>query len=201
MALIFGGDILISLHRIKTQHSIQLFELNILRSFYKKWLIPDLIAAIPFALFLANPFFEFLHLLKLIKVVYLAYMLSRIYIRYKNAIVLMQFMYWLSLLSHWLSCGWLYVRGIVETATASDYIGALYWVVATLTTVGYGDITPQNNIERIYAIVTMVLGYSLIGYLIGSIAGILTKKNPSQERYQQNLELLANAVRARPTAA
>ena len=194
LAGVFGLDVIISLKRIKTQHSAQLFELNILRSFYKKWLIPDALAAIPFALFLANPFFEFLHLLKLIKVIYLAYMLSRIYIRFNNAIVLMQFVYWLSLLSHWLSCGWLYIRGIVETATVSDYISALYWTVATLTTVGYGDITPESDLERIYAVVTMILGYSLIGYLIGSIAGILTKKNPSQEKYQQNLELLANAV-------
>ena len=112
LALVFGLDVLISLQRIKTQHSVQLFELSILRSFYKKWLVPDILAAIPFALFFANPFFEFLHLLKLIKVVYLAFMISRIYIRFKNTIVLMQFVYWLSLLSHWLSCGWLYIRGL-----------------------------------------------------------------------------------------
>ena len=84
---------------------------------------------------------------------------------------------------------------VVETATSSDYINALYWTVATLTTVGYGDITPETDSERVYAVVTMVLGYSLIGYLIGSIAGIITKKNPSQEKYQHNLEQLANAVR------
>ena len=195
LALVFGIDILISLKRIKAKHSVQFFELSILRNFYKRWLIPDIIAAIPFALFFANPFFEFLHLLKLIKVVYLTFILSRIYIRLKNGIVLLQFVYWLSLLSHWVSCGWMYVRGIVETATASDYVNALYWTVATLTTVGYGDITPQTDAERIYAVVTMVLGYSLIGYLIGSIAGILSKKNPSREKYDQNLEQLANAVR------
>jgi len=46
----------------------------------------------------------------------------------------------------------------------------LYWVVTTMTTVGYGDITPTNNLERAYAVVVMILGATVFGYIIGSIA-------------------------------
>ena len=39
---------------------------------------------------------------------------------------------------------------------------AVYWAVVTITTVGYGDITPQTIPGRFIAAIAMVMGYSLI---------------------------------------
>lgn len=39
---------------------------------------------------------------------------------------------------------------------------AMYWAIVTMTTVGYGDISPGTAIGRIVASILMVLGYSLI---------------------------------------
>merc|ERR1719313_216874 len=50
------------------------------------------------------------------------------------------------------------------------YAVTLYWVFTTMTTVGYGDITPTNDLERIYAVVVMIFGATVFGYIIGSIA-------------------------------
>ena len=44
-----------------------------------------------------------------------------------------------------------------------------------MTTVGYGDITPTNMAERIYAICAMFFGATMFGYVIGSIASIYEK--------------------------
>lgn len=33
------------------------------------------------------------------------------------------------------------------------YVASLYWVSTTITTVGYGDLSPRSTAERIYAIV------------------------------------------------
>lgn len=194
ISLLFAADTLISRQRIKAHQSIQLAEYSTLRSYYASWLWFDILAAIPFGLFFPYSFLSLLRLLKLVKVVYLARIITRVYIHLRNTIILVQFVYWTASIAHWLSCGWLLLRGI-DGAVFSAYVTAMYWTVATLTTVGYGDITPNTDAERLYTIFTMILGYSLIGYLIGSIAGILTKKNPVQERYLQNLEQLSHAVR------
>ena len=39
-----------------------------------------------------------------------------------------------------------------------QYLSALYWAITTLTSVGYGDITPQNDWELLFCVVCMILG-------------------------------------------
>ena len=37
-----------------------------------------------------------------------------------------------------------------ETTTAVRYLYSLYWSLTTLTTVGYGDVIPHNELEIAY---------------------------------------------------
>ena len=39
-----------------------------------------------------------------------------------------------------------------------QYVVSLYWSFTTMTTLGYGDITPQNSSERIFAMACMLFG-------------------------------------------
>ncbi len=41
---------------------------------------------------------------------------------------------------------------------------SVYWAIVTITTVGYGDITPHTPLGRILASVLILIGYSIIGY-------------------------------------
>lgn len=43
-----------------------------------------------------------------------------------------------------------------------------------MTTVGYGDITPYNDIDKVLAITAMVVGILLYGYILGAVAATLT---------------------------
>jgi len=49
---------------------------------------------------------------------------------------------------------------------------ALWWSVVTMTTVGYGDYTPQGGTGRLLAVIIMFTGISLISFLTASIASI-----------------------------
>lgn len=47
---------------------------------------------------------------------------------------------------------------------------AVYWAVVTLTTVGFGDITPNTAVGQILASVIMLLGYGLIAVPTGIVS-------------------------------
>ena len=46
---------------------------------------------------------------------------------------------------------------------------SIYWAIVTLTTVGYGDISPQTGLGQALAAVIMILGYSIIAVPTGFI--------------------------------
>jgi voltage-gated potassium channel len=54
-----------------------------------------------------------------------------------------------------------------QFATVGD---ALWWGLATLTTVGYGDVVPQTSTGRWAAAVIMITGIAVLGVLAGALA-------------------------------
>ena len=53
---------------------------------------------------------------------------------------------------------------------------SLWWTIVTLTTVGYGDITPTTPAGRMIAIVDMLLGVGLLAVMSANIASILVDR-------------------------
>lgn len=47
---------------------------------------------------------------------------------------------------------------------------AMWWAIVTITTVGYGDVTPVTLAGRMVAAVTMVMGYVMLGLPVGIVA-------------------------------
>ncbi len=47
---------------------------------------------------------------------------------------------------------------------------SIYWAVVTLTTVGYGDITPQTAIGQFFSSILMIIGYAIIAVPTGIIS-------------------------------
>lgn len=46
---------------------------------------------------------------------------------------------------------------------------SLYFVIVTMTTVGYGDILPQNNFEHYFVIVIVLISSLVFSFSINSI--------------------------------
>jgi len=57
---------------------------------------------------------------------------------------------------------------------------SVYWAIVTLTTVGYGDISPQTPLGQFLASVVMILGYSIIAIPTG-IVTVEWAQNHSQQ--------------------
>ena len=52
---------------------------------------------------------------------------------------------------------------------------SIYWAIVTLTTVGYGDISPQTDLGQILASGVMILGYSIIAVPTGIVSAEMSK--------------------------
>lgn len=54
---------------------------------------------------------------------------------------------------------------------------SIYWAIVTLTTVGYGDISPHTPLGQFIASVVMILGYAIIAIPTGIVSSEMTKLN------------------------
>lgn len=53
---------------------------------------------------------------------------------------------------------------------------SVYWAIVTITTVGYGDITPHTPLGQILASIIMLLGYAIIAVPTGIVSAELTRE-------------------------
>jgi voltage-gated potassium channel len=58
---------------------------------------------------------------------------------------------------------------------------SIYWAIVTMTTVGYGDISPQTVIGQVLASIIMILGYAIIAIPTGIVTSELNfmRSNPN----------------------
>ena len=67
----------------------------------------------------------------------------------------------------------------------TDLATSVYWAIVTMTTVGYGDITPITPIGRLLSAFVMLLGYTIIAVPTGIVTATIideTKEKPKDGR-------------------
>ena len=57
---------------------------------------------------------------------------------------------------------------------------AVYWAIVTMTTVGYGDITPQTDLGRLISAVMMLLGWGILAVPTGIVSAEMTARRVAQ---------------------
>jgi len=73
------------------------------------------------------------------------------------------------------SCGWRSVEwGTTSAPPPIDgYIKSYYWAITTLSTVGYGDISPVTQREEVVTILVMLTGNLIFAMLIGTLGSMM----------------------------
>jgi len=62
-----------------------------------------------------------------------------------------------------------------ETNGFTSIPRSIYWAIVTMTTVGYGDISPQTALGQTLASMIMLLGYTIIAVPTGIVASEMSK--------------------------
>ncbi len=157
---------------------------------YVRTLMPlDIIAAVMVFPAFNGTVLSLLGLLKLIHPTVFITSWRHQLLRRGNFLRMALFLYWMLVLIHLAASGWLYIRTEpIDAILQDEYIKALYWAATTLFTVGYGDIVPQSTFEMGYAMFVMMIGFLMMGYLVGNIAGLLNRPDPLRAQYSNALE-------------
>ncbi|MFW2514513.1 potassium channel family protein [Demequina sp. SO4-13] len=73
-----------------------------------------------------------------------------------------------------------------EADSAINTFGdALWWAIVTVTTVGYGDLSPVSVTGRVVAVAMMLVGIALIGVVTASVAAWFVSKTTGEEEREQ----------------
>ena len=81
------------------------------------------------------------------------------------------------------------------------YVCALYWAAATVSTVGYGDVSATNRTERITAVAVMTAGGVYFASLVGRVAALVERHGDASRRreaYREKLLSLRCFLRRHP---
>jgi len=172
----------------------------ILKRYFKCWFWIDLASILPFDIMgvamdsdTINQF-KGLRVVRLFRLAKLLRILraGRMFDRWESAIAinysmltLCKFLFLTVIVAHWMACAWHMVKnieddkvnnwvvkyGVQDLPVGELYIVALYWAVMTMSTIGYGDVTPATTAERVVATFGMFIGSSIFAYIVGAVTG------------------------------
>ncbi|XP_043215612.1 potassium voltage-gated channel unc-103-like isoform X6 [Amphibalanus amphitrite] len=193
--------------------------------YFKGWFIIDVVAAIPFDILLlgtktdesTTTLIGLLKTARLLRLVRVARKIDR-YSEYGAGFLLL-LMATFALVAHWLACiwyaigfaemsnptGWLhrlgeelnvpYENGGSGPSIKSRYVTALYFTFTAITSVGFGNVAPNTDAEKIFTICTMLIGSLMYASIFGNVSAIIQRLYSSTTRYHTQMLRVKEFVR------
>lgn len=159
-----------------------------------------------------SPSFELFKLVRLLKLVKLVRsrekimkMMTETFKLAKSGARIVYYMLLFIGFTHLNACTWVYIARLdkfsannwilsLGYADSSDelklYLSSFYFVITTITTVGYGDISGFNELEKIFCCILMILGVISFSFATGSLSSILTQQDSNAAKMKEDLNTL-----------
>mgnify|MGYP003336435340 CR=1 FL=1 len=193
------GDIFLRFQRpIQSSHGT-LHGAAARRHYLRTFFVFDLIGSLPWGIICNRLLLQgsawisvaFLSLFRLARVA----AFSRDFIRTPSRFFILRrlgiFLLWIGLVVHLVACGWVAVGGVTPgLPPGRTYVRALYWSVTTLSTTGFGDITPKTEPQMVYTMFAMIMGAGLYATVIANIASLITRADTARAAFDEKMERL-----------
>ncbi len=101
------------------------------------------------------------------------------------------FSYWLVAVIHLVALGWIVIgAGEADRTPGDQYIRAMYWAITTISTIGYGDYTPDHDSNRqiIYTGIIQLFGVAMFSYVIANVSSLVANLDVAKSAYRRRLE-------------
>ena len=168
----------------------------IAKNYMSSYFIIDLISMLSIiGRFLLDTKLRVLVLIALLRVVHFPQLLAKIedYFQFSRQVSTLfqlgKLVMAIILFAHWCGCilysvarvesgeTWITEAGLNPDELDSIYVACLYWAIATMSTIGYGDIHPTSFRERVMSIIIMIASSIIFGYILSSIGSLLVEIN------------------------
>ncbi|CAK63907.1 unnamed protein product (macronuclear) [Paramecium tetraurelia] len=104
---------------------------------------------------------------------------------------------------HMFSCFWFWVgdyshnnygvswlENIVDKEWEIQYLSSVYYSTVTMFTIGYGDVLPQSNLERIVCCLFIIMASLQLPYSINTVGAIISKISEYGEDKKRKLRII-----------
>ena len=91
--------------------------------------------------------------------------------------------------------GWIFSNKFQNFSLSNLYMISIYYLIQTMTTVGYGDISSDSFIEIIFRIILLAVGIICYSWLISNISNHINKQSYASINFSNDLILLENIRR------
>jgi len=87
---------------------------------------------------------------------------------------------------------WVSRYGYMECEVFTCYLTSLYWVLTTLTSIGYGDISPYTNLEIVFGLVWMVCSLYFISFSISNMSNLAKDSDIKRRALSRKVGIMQN---------
>lgn len=201
----------------KERQELELNRVRIAQRYLSFWFWIDAASTLPFDLIITSSgkdsrtqTLRFVRILRLARVAKLSRLFNLDYLEHildpavvNLVIILTRLIYFV----HLLACLWHFIglnlneigydrtwltnpnSDLILNSLSDRYVASLYFCFVTILTIGYGDITATNEVERLFAIFIMIMGVLVFATLINKISTIVRSRRAEATATKRKLDM------------